>query len=195
MHFNPLPPHGGRRCRILIGLPHIDFNPLPPHGGRRRSSTRLVQSSIFQSTPSAWRETLTDVTGIKEKNFNPLPPHGGRQNEIGVYEHYDSISIHSLRMEGDSDEEFQALEEKHFNPLPPHGGRHEQTSVSVRQSAFQSTPSAWRETLEIHTFFEDIIISIHSLRMEGDPQPHQRHLGRKDFNPLPPHGGRPPYWQ
>ena len=33
-------------------------------------------------------------------------------------------------------------------------------------------------------------ISIHSLRMEGDDTPQEECLERLHFNPLPPHGGR-----
>ena len=33
-HFNPLPPHGGRRQLSDSGQRGKDFNPLPPHGGR-----------------------------------------------------------------------------------------------------------------------------------------------------------------
>ena len=57
------------------------------------------------------------------------------------------ISIHSLRMEGD-----HCAEPNNTSAIP-----------------FQSTPSAWRETLvsaEIRT--AEFVISIHSLRMEGD---------------------------
>ena len=60
----------------------------------------------------------------------------------------ENISIHSLRMEGD-------------------------TYISPRENfsqAFQSTPSAWRETFLPPTFRSAISISIHSLRMEGDPE-------------------------
>ena len=36
-------------------------------------------TAIFQSTPSAWRETKAIPQIIVELwNFNPLPPHGGR---------------------------------------------------------------------------------------------------------------------
>ena len=34
------------------------------------------------------------------------------------------------------------------------------------------------------------IISIHSLRMEGDNAPESEKNAIADFNPLPPHGGR-----
>ena len=80
---------------------------------------------IFQSTPSAWRETFLAVTGINARPFqstpsawrethhgrrhkdsseyfNPLPPHGGRQFAWEVFKEILDISIHSLRMEGDS---------------------------------------------------------------------------------------------
>ena len=56
------------------------------------------------------------------------------------------ISIHSLRMEGDR---------------PP--------SRSIfSDPVFQSTPSAWRETVVETAVVDALQISIHSLRMEGD---------------------------
>ena len=81
----------------------------------------------FQSTPSVWRET---------KKLRDRYPNG-------------FISIHSLRMEGDT--------------------------VLVRQigkiKTFQSTPSVWRETVMAGVLVVDFLISIHSLRMEGDTEP------------------------
>ena len=124
----------------------------------------------FQSTPSAWRETAQTHTGIiGGRNFNPLPPHGGRQNKIfvffrpAVFQSTPSawretqarrricerkfISIHSLRMEGDGDPGGLELPRNHFNPLPPHGGRQGVLCRVRALETFQSTPSAWRETL------------------------------------------------
>ena len=57
-------------------------------------------------------------------HFNPLPPHGGRHGHLICAEWYFLISIHSLRMEGDKSA----------------------TSTWDLIIAFQSTPSAWRET-------------------------------------------------
>ena len=128
---------------------------------------------IFQSTPSAWRETNCGMSahgmtayfnplpphggrlpGISRcllvpRHFNPLPPHGGRRYacagvSAGLY-----ISIHSLRMEGDVSFASQISTWKYFNPLPPHGGRRE------REGAADTAAY---------------------------------------FNPLPPHGGRPLIW-
>ena len=38
----------------------IHFNPLPPHGGRHTDSDDAGNEKAFQSTPSAWRETLAE---------------------------------------------------------------------------------------------------------------------------------------
>ena len=104
--------------------------------------------------------------------FNPLPPHGGR---LGQQDRY--------------------RQDRYFNPLPPHGGRHLSRSVAVTARSFQSTPSAWRETpgadlgRKNSRYFNPLpphggrhssrnasslaaIISIHSLRMEGDLRQH-----------------------
>ena len=57
-NFNPLPPHGGRRTDQISRRIASYFNPLPPHGGRRQRILCRIESEVFQSTPSAWRETL-----------------------------------------------------------------------------------------------------------------------------------------
>ena len=79
---------------------------------------------IFQSTPSAWRETGSNSVEVCEFfYFNPLPPHGGRPAELERLRYICEISIHSLRMEGDSILPGDSQAMNHFNPLPPHGGR------------------------------------------------------------------------
>ena len=124
LYFNPLPPHGGRLMEKLRASEHGHFNPLPPHGGRHFGESGICQAC----------------------NFNPLPPHGGRLPAIAPLPIAPRISIHSLRMEGDVEELKELLEDLHFNPLPPHGGRHNIYNGVQDTSAFQSTPSAWRET-------------------------------------------------
>ncbi len=127
---------------------------------------------IFQSTPSAWRETPCREHGFRERlYFNPLPPHGGRlscwrsdslEQAISIHSlrmegdhsadggaHCKLISIHSLRMEGDLLHREPVEHLLHFNPLPPHGGRPNVTVFAPFAVLFQSTPSAWRETLQV----------------------------------------------
>ena len=192
-YFNPLPPHGGRLpgiSRCLLVPRH--FNPLPPHGGRRYACAG-VSAGLYISIHSLRMEG--DVSFASQistwKYFNPLPPHGGRRGNLFLLSGIRRISIHSLRMEGDlgntpkppANNTFQSTPSawretcapapvagaaKYFNPLPPHGGRH--ITLTLRQPI--------------------PIISIHSLRMEGDLKKKCLPRSVLDFNPLPPHGGR-----
>ena len=169
-HFNPLPPHGGRLRAVLLGQSsQRNFNPLPPHGGRPLPAPLSGEPVIFQSTPSAWRETGDMIQQMQLwENFNPLPPHGGRLMPIvmfffsptfqstpsawretsedfikelfGLY--FNPLPPHGGRLERRCENGLV----RHFNPLPPHGGRLAVRNCSRFFSVFQSTPSAWRET-------------------------------------------------
>ena len=169
VHFNPLPPHGGRLRRTGIQNRAEHFNPLPPHGGRLRGEGVRLWTGQFQSTPSTRRETVRQplryipaaisihslrMEGDGICNAHCLfaavfqsTPSAWRETEwISTGEAHLIISIHSLRMEGDRFDAAYHLQFAYFNPLPPHGGR-----------PFHSGHH------RIHTG-----ISIHSLRMEGD---------------------------
>ena len=50
---------------------------------------------------------------------------------------------------------------------------------------FQSTPSAWRETTKIDEAVLESIISIHSLRMEGDYKSWQLSISHTLFQSTP----------
>ena len=124
----------------------------------------------FQSTPSAWRETLDRwIFWQVCQDFNPLPPHGGRRRKT-CYEVFADLrfqSTPSAWRETAFGYGFK-IQLFHFNPLPPHGGRLLDQCHAVRI----------------------IFISIHSLRMEGDYIDLGYLCGGVYFNPLPPHGGR-----
>ena len=81
MHFNPLPPCGGRRIRCLRprGLHVISIHSLRVE---RDSTHADRQSGGFY--------------------FNPLPPCGGRLSVVFPALVWYNISIHSLRVEGDN---------------------------------------------------------------------------------------------
>ena len=87
--------------RIFPSCQH--FNPLPPHGGRRRFSMWMPNPHII-SIHSLRMEGDRFLFAIilLTKYFNPLPPHGGRPHCTAGNRPCKSISIHSLRMEGDS---------------------------------------------------------------------------------------------
>ena len=97
-------PSAWRETRLRLGRRQnpCHFNPLPPHGGRPLFRSRFRFPRKFQSTPSAWRETgLLLGDGGGNSHFNPLPPHGGRPDSVHDGRKPKTISIHSLRMEGD----------------------------------------------------------------------------------------------
>ena len=168
IHFNPRPPHGGRRIDPTNSGSHKNFNPRPPHGGRRGITIKITKVPRFQSTPSAWRATSTWSSGTP----------------------WSVISIHALRMEGDTESYtllqvyliFQSTPSawratnkvkpctnlaKYFNPRPPHGGRPEVIICGFHHDNFNPRPP-------------------HG----GRPAPASGPWCRLDFNPRPPHGGR-----
>ena len=100
------------------------------------------------------------------------------------------ISIHSLRMEGDSRHCACGRSQLHFNPLPPHGGRLPFSNRRFTDSTFQSTPSAWRET-HWHNG-QSITRQFQSTPSAWRETPFFRPttIGTSHFNPLSPHGGR-----
>ena len=123
---------------------------------------------VFQSTPSAWRETGICSHASAMLSFQSTPSAWRETKSAWDFSSSLAISIHSLRMEGDRNTSAAVRSAQYFNPLPPHGGRHHLTvqgtdfrhfnplpphggrlkpfEFHARQSAFQSTPSAWRET-------------------------------------------------
>ena len=132
LHFNPLPPHGGRPVHTQLTIRDLkNFNPLPPHGGRQRNICFRGTNSTFQSTPSAWRETWCFfLCHYDPEYFNPLPPHGGRQLRKAFIltgeKHFNPLPPHGGRR---TRWRQSAETSRHFNPLPPHGGR--QSSLNI----------------------------------------------------------------
>ena len=193
-NFNPLPPHGGRRVYLDRRKTKWKFQSTPSAW----RETRLViipfnARFTFQSTPSAWRETACcPAAFLHYRYFNPLPPHGGRQSPGRIDSQHDNISIHSLRMEGDVRRQFALLLSdisihslrmegdfildwkkshlRNFNPLPPHGGRHWSGKALKVIKYFNPLPPHGGRQLTQHRFASHCVISIHSLRMEGDEQ-------------------------
>ena len=164
----------GWRATSSISPAHFrgrDFYPRPPGGGRRSGAERRGRRIIFLSTPSGWRATREGKNG----------------------DGTEEISIHALRVEGDS--------------LQSYSGR-------AASDGFLSTPSGWRATLSAATEAANKAISIHALRVEGDyERAPVKHRGNEFlstpsgwratsgqarrrsrglyFYPRPPGGGRP----
>ena len=182
-----------RETAILKAI--VDAVPFQSTPSVWRETWRLPRSgwqSKFQSTPSVWRETQPggDHPG-GVAYFNPLPPCGGRRTIDGREWHGKSISIHSLRVEGDGGVNGPHHLATDFNPLPPCGGRHTFSDALTSAWNFNPLPPCGgRRCPDKHLGWVPAI-SIHSLRVEGDLICLARADARAHFNPLPPCGGRP----
>ena len=155
---------------------------------------------------------MTLEKNCQRRYFNPLPPHGGRPAAASYLPPHEGISIHSLRMEGDRYAVCGNVAAANFNPLPPHGGRLSPEVLYPETLGFQSTPSAWRETCFLLdrsnlSLFQSTPSAWRETRPASLPFLHRQFQStpsawretlqrqkpresRKNFNPLPPHGGR-----
>ena len=123
------------------------FYPRPPGGGRPHHISYRVSNAF---------------------NFYPRPPGGGRLRFVCNVDFFSTISIHALRVEGDTP-----------------------SLVSIKIfKGFLSTPSGWRATKTCHICIRIDQISIHALRVEGDSAPFSYFTVHPDFYPRPPGGGR-----
>ena len=101
-HFNPLPPHGGRHWidGFFDKFAKISIHSLRMEGDYWISVT-LLESFSFQSTPSAWRETYIRMDIVTHQIFQSTPSAWRETQPIPIKPTKVTISIHSLRMEGD----------------------------------------------------------------------------------------------
>ena len=146
--FYPRPPGGGRpKCIRKKQRMRGDFYPRPPGGGRlHKQAFPQYFACAFLSTPSGWRATA-----------KILPKGVGRH----------SISIHALRVEGDSLTQSEFAEKIDFYPRPPGGGRHGPVGGGVKTVEFYTRPPGGGRR-RYFVFEGRLDISIHALRVEGD---------------------------
>ena len=129
----------------------------------------ISATSSFQSTPSAWRETSDRPRYVIQHHKFQSTPSAWRETHAA----HGTNTLHL------------------FQSTPSAWRETVQLRYAAPTSSFQSTPSAWRETLIAISLHTPFVISIHSLRMEGDNLDTGQASIDRNFNPLPPHGGRP----
>ena len=129
-----------------------DFYPRPPGGGRPAISCLLMvlANYFYPRPPGGGRPRASRSSCTRRWNFYPRPPGGGRLLVAPLHRAAAEISIHALRVEGDTLDNCSC-------------------TAHLR---FLSTPSGWRATQTgnvtgTHTHW----ISIHALRVEGDKKP------------------------
>ena len=129
----------------------------------------MLTGMLFQSTPSAWRETgRCRTTGGTWRNFNPLPPHGGRRSRYYGDETKGTFQSTPSAWRETDISNATTQQDKLFQSTPSAWRETFLAWYFDCSEEFQSTPSAWRETAVLVVVFLPDSISIHSLRMEGD---------------------------
>ena len=184
-----------RRARAFR-RPRGNFYPRPPRGGRPRA--RQLRLRICCISIHALREEGDGAAQLPTgavRDFYPRPPRGGRLKIIMPEEEPHVISIHALREEGDSGMRSGALNRSNFYPRPPRGGRLVSLNIKAAPDLqFLSPPSARRATwiflgdnrrqkyfyprpprggrrYREKNILDNLVISIHALREEGDRSP------------------------
>ena len=182
----------GDSAKSVLHCPFRRFQSTPSAWRETYNIYYYLFYSIFQSTPSAWRETRPPPFFLSRLfPFQSTPSAWRETGSSTVARQVHSISIHSLRMEGDHCVVVLYICTIHISIHSLRMEGDEGTSTrNYRNPGFQSTPSAWRETICGCNENQFTGISIHSLRMEGDPSISRCLLVPRHFNPLPPHGGR-----
>ena len=101
VHFNPLPPCGGRPFKTDWTLLFTDFNPLPPCGGRRfcPNSNALVKSISIHSLRVEGDHSGRGLNVSYFISIHSLRVEGDYESKTNLG--FCDISIHSLRVEGD----------------------------------------------------------------------------------------------
>ena len=100
------------------------------------------------------------------------------------------ISIHALRVEGDSLFKVLAVGVVEFLSTPSGWRATHVVAACTDVYGFLSTPSGWRATFGVERNIVKVRISIHALRVEGDQGQFIGTQGQTDFYPRPPGGGR-----
>ncbi len=133
------------------------------------SITFNASSLEFQSTPSVWRATRNrSFLNRLPLHFNPRPPWGGRRHSSHGLTPSCCISIHALRVEGDT-VDGECMPKKFLFQSTPSVWRATLAKSDLTAAyEFQSTPSVWRATGAVGKMFFKLVISIHALRVEGD---------------------------
>ena len=105
--------------------------------------------------------------GSGEHHFNPLPPCGGRRHahdRRGRVYNFNPLPPCGGRRGTDAQRERCP----HFNPLPPCGGRPLYQAIKKAAEHFNPLPPCGGRPWDDWGMFLIDVISIHSLRVEGD---------------------------
>ena len=137
--------------------------------GDGSSSKGNGKACKFLSTPSARRATTMAYRSVSNFriSIHALREEGDNSAEAATNRAW-QISIHALREEGDNRTSGAASKTTPFLSTPSARRATVETGKKTKTEVFLSTPSARRATDTVDFPYEDMRISIHALREEGD---------------------------
>ena len=160
---------GDRAAIVFVVLVLISIHALRVEGDRRWRSP-AGQKRRFLSTPSVWRATVkAQRYGQARLKFLSTP--SVWRATLLALEHgvVLNISIHALRVEGDQERPLRYGRTGYFYPRPPCGGRLTEPVLLRRENYFYPRPPCGGRRLNLPSRPIERKISIHALRVEGDP--------------------------
>ena len=167
----------------------ISIHALRVEGDDARSSRWPTARNFYPRPPGGGRHERIIILSDRAY-FYPRPPGGGRPCCILLLSVRFCISIHALRVEGDSKApEFCIRIIISIHALRVEGDLPLLTPTNIVEP-FLSTPSGWRATLCEACHNKMHPISIHALRVEGDNFCLVCSTLSANFYPRPPGGGR-----
>ena len=138
---------GDRRGRVLRSRQGISIHALRVEGDLKTPGAQRTRTNFYPRPPGGGRPATVPPARLLPLDFYPRPPGGGRPLLLYLCsQNAEIISIHALRVEGDS----PAL------------------SLLLYSRPFLSTSSGWRATFILIQKLRYYFISIHALRVEGD---------------------------
>ena len=158
---------------------HYYFYPRPPRGRRPSAAVHpALAATSFLSTPSARKATpRSQPLRTCSENFYPRPPRGRRPRGVSPPHPRRRISIHALREEGDPEEPTIFCITSQFLSTPSaRKATHRRPCSQALLHDFYPRPPRGRRPHRRGDGSEDLPISIHALREEGDQQKQRQNL-------------------
>ena len=189
------------------------FYPRPPGGGRRAAKSPPLSARKFLSTPSGWRATRIEKSGLKDIIFLSTPS-GWRATCLGNDRGRGAKFLSTPSgWRATSHADARPKSATNFYPRPPGGGRRDTIYSAVRcaisihalrvegdlfgydiadlDRGFLSTPSGWRATATVcATFRRGLTFLSTPSGWRATGTIHRRVEAELYFYPRPPGGGR-----
>ena len=189
--FNPRPPCGERRFRLVANPTVKKFQSTPPVWGAtclNKCATPRREVSIH--APRVGSDPVAQAVCGRRFGFNPRPPCGERRRNTGsgsrssVFQSTPPVWGATCKAPG------WWRGRRLFQSTPPVWGATNVPRGAADSTLFQSTPPVWGATCPNCAVAAALAVSIHAPRVGSDSNPYSLASGPTCFNPRPPCGER-----